>query len=217
MKRFFCAWLAALLVLSLGGAALAEAEFDFSGLTLEQLYEVRARLDEAIAAQERLGGAPVYAAGTYVIGRDMPEGDYVLVENADAMFASVEVRSGEGGDSSLVFLKLISGQVVVRLGRDTCMVLSEAQAYPLAAAPTVDPTAGPVPEGAYLVGSQLPAGRYTAAVTERAPLSSYSVYDGILGTDGRLVKFEVLHENTVLELRDGEYIELSGCTLAAEE
>ena len=67
------------------------------------------------------------------------------------------------------------------------------------------------------MGSQLPAGRYTAAVTERAPLSSYSVYDGILGTDGRLVKFEVLHENTVLELRDGEYIELSGCTLAAEE
>lgn len=68
-------------------------------------------------------------------------------------------------------------------------------------------------EGAYLVGMQIPAGKYVVSTLEKAPLSSYSVYDGIMGTEASLVKFEVLHEDVSIDLADGQYIELSGCMM----
>ena len=48
---------------------------------------------------------------------------------------------------------------------------------------------------------------------EKAPLASYSIYGGILGTGAQLLKFEVLHDAVTLDLTDGDYIVLSGCEL----
>ena len=64
------------------------------------------------------------------------------------------------------------------------------------------------------MGKQLPAGTYRVAVADKAPLSSYSVYSGIVGSGKEeLLKFEVLHEETELTLEAGEYIELSGAVM----
>ena len=69
-------------------------------------------------------------------------------------------------------------------------------------------------EGAYLVGKQLPEGDYLVNVADKAPLSSYSVYSGIVGSGKEeLIKFEVLHAETELTLETGNYIELSGATM----
>ena len=79
------------------------------------------------------------------------------------------------------------------------------------------PGEGPWGEGGYLVGVQLPAGDYVAQPQDLAPLSSYSVYTGILGTDAQLTQFQLLHEATPLTLKDGDYVELSGCSIIPEE
>ena len=73
---------------------------------------------------------------------------------------------------------------------------------------------GAVGEGAYLVGKQLPAGDYLVSAMDKAPLSSYSVYSGILGSGKEeLIKFEVLHGEAELTLAAGDYVELSGATM----
>ena len=109
---------------------------------------------------------------------------------------------------------LVNGQCVIRLREGMWVTLNEVVAVPIAqAAPISD---GIVPEGSYLVGSQLPAGRYAVTPVEGAPLASYSIYDGILGTDAQLLKFEVLRESAEIILIDGEYIELSGSRLAID-
>ena len=213
MKRILCACLAALLLWA--AAAAMAAEYDFSGLTLEQLYDVRGQVDKAIEAQESAGEANFYDDGSYLVGTDLPEGDYVLIEQEDALFASVVVRAGGSADDALILHKLISGQADIHLKKDTWVTLSEVRARPLEASEAADCSA--VGEGAYLVGVQLPAGRYTAVAQDRAPLSSYSIYSGILGTDAQLTKFEVLHGEVELTLADGDYIELSGCTITAIE
>ena len=213
MKRILCACLAALLLWA--AAAAMAAEYDFSGLTLEQLYDVRGQVDKAIEAQESAGEANFYDDGSYLVGTDLPEGDYVLIEQEDALFASVVVRAGGSADDALILHKLISGQADIHLKKDTWVTLSEVRARPLEASET--PACDGVGEGAYLVGVQLPAGRYLATAKDRAPLSSYSIYSGILGTDAQLTKFEVLHGEVELELADGDYIELSGCTITAIE
>ncbi len=214
MKRMLCACMAALLLSVTVAPALAE--YDFSGLTLEELYDVRARVDEAIATLEAGGDERYYEEGSYLVGADLPEGDYVLFERENAMFASVVVRAGDSAESALILHKLISGQADIHLTKDTWVTFSEVRARPLEAA-TEPAAADTVGEGAYLVGVQLLAGRYRVTVQDKAPLSSYSIYSGIPGTDAQLTKFEILHRETELSVSDGDYIELSGCVLSAIE
>lgn len=217
MKRHTCATrtlaalLAALVLLAAAPSATAAPALDLNVLSLEELYGLRQQIDAQIAALESATGAVLYESGGYRVGTDIPAGDYALYENSDAVFASAVVRAGDSEESELVTYHLINGQAVIRLVPDTWLTLSEATAVPISQAEAVsDGFAG---EGGYLVGVTLPAGTYTAVPLEKAPLSSYSVYSGILGSNAQLLKFEVLHEATPITLAEGEYIELSGCGL----
>ena len=196
--------------LLLGAMSAQGAELELSGWSLDELYAAREAIDARINALEQ-GSGQVYDSGSYLIGRDIPAGDYVMTENDDAVFASAIVREGVTEDSGLVSHHLINRQAVMRLSEGRWLTLTEAQATPLAQAARCD--SGYAGEGGYLVGVTLPAGRYTADIIDKAPLSSYSVYDGVLGSGEQLMKFEVIREATEIELRDGEYIELSGCRL----
>ena len=194
------------------GICVAQAEsLDLSDMKLPALYALRDQVNARIAELEQGDRQSVYESGTYVVGRDIPEGDYLLVENEDAMFASVIVRDNCSENANLISHNLINRQCVMHLAANTCLTLSEASACPIEEAqPVKDQTTG---EGGYLVGPLLPAGSYAVIPVDNAPLSSYSVYDGIMGTGAQLIKFEVLHGNVNIELGDGEYIELSGCML----
>ena len=212
MKRAICAALAALL-LTAAGFALAEPEFDFSSMSLEELYAARDAIDAQISRLAQAGGARVYEGGTYRVGQDIPEGDYLLQEYDDAVFAGVVVRAGEAADADLINYSVINRQVMIHLTSGTCVTISEARALSLEAVTVAGLENGTVAEGSYLVGLQIPAGSYTAKMMDKAPLSSYSVYDGILGTNAQLIKFEILHGDAALELSEGDYVELSGCEL----
>lgn len=195
--------------------AASATELDLNDMTLEQLYAAREAIDARIDALEQHGSVQSYDGGSYLIGRDIPAGEYVLVENENAVFASVIVREGVTADSRLMVHHLINRQAVVRLNEGERLTLTEARAYALNQAPAS--ASEPGNEGGYLVGVTLPAGRYDVSMIDRAPLSSYSVYDGVLGTDERLLRFEVIRETTEITLNEGEYIELSGCCLAPAE
>ena len=197
------------------GAMVARAaEWDLDAMSLEELYRVREAVDERIDALEASEGR-VYVAGSYLIGRDIPAGDYVLVEEENAVFASVIVREGVTEDSGLVAHHLINRQAAVRFAEGKWLTLTEARAYPLSLAPKVED--GRTDEGGYVVGTTLPAGAYTVQLVDRAPLSSYSIYDGVLGSGEQLLKFEVIREATDINLNPGEYLELSGCRLAPKD
>ena len=213
MRRLW-ACILALAVLAAGCAALASSEFDFSTLSISELYEVRAQLDEIIAAKEAEGSVGFYEDGTYLVGSDLPVGDYAVQERENAMFASVVVRAGNSVDDALILHKLVSGQVDIHLVRNTWVTFSEVRVWPLGAEPSLMDEDGAVGEGAYLVGRQLPEGRYAVSPMDKAPLSSYSVYSGIVGSGKEeLIKFELLHGETELALAAGDYVELSGATM----
>lgn len=212
--RRLCLLALALLVLAGGCVAQASPDLDFSTLSISELYSLRAQLDEVIEAREVEESVGFYEDGTYLVGSDLPVGDYAVQERENAMFASIVVRAGKGEEDPLILHKLISGQADVHLVRNTWVTFSEVRAWPLGAEPSLMDGNGLVGEGAYLVGSQLPEGDYRVAVADKAPLSSYSVYSGIVGSGKEeLIKFEVLHGETELALKTGDYIELSGATM----
>lgn len=218
MRRGILALGALILALALltGSAEGMETELDLSALTLEQLYDLRERLDGEIA--DRLGqGGALYESGAYLVGRDIPAGDYVLGENAEGLFAGVMVRAGEDEGSSTLVYSPVNYQAVIHLAENTWLTLSEAWARPLAEYGGDGLVDGEAREGAYLVGAQIPAGEYTAVILDRSPLSSLSVYDGILGTGAMLTRYEILRENMPVSLVEGDYVELTGCTLVLNE
>lgn len=194
------------------GICVAQADSpELSNMKLPALYALRDEVNARIAELEQGERQSLYGSGTYTVGRDIPEGDYLLLENENAMFASVIVRDSDSENANLISHNLINRQCVMRLTANTCLTLSEASACPIEqATPVENQTTG---EGGYLVGALLPAGTYAVRPVDNAPLSSYSVYDGIMGTGAQLIKFEVLHGSVEIELNDGEYIELSGCAL----
>ena len=213
MRRLWACFLAVAL-LAACCVARASEEIDLSELSLTELYALRTRLDEAIEAKEADAGTGFYEDGTYLVGFDLPAGDYAVQERDNAMFASVIVRTGESVDDPLIVHKLVSGQADVHLSRNTWVTFFEVRAWPLGTEPSLMGEDGAVGEGAYLVGKQLPEGCYTVSVDGKAPLSSYSVYSGILGSGQEtLTKFEVIHGDTELTLAVGDYVELSGATM----
>ena len=212
--RKLCSFVLTLLILAGSCAAQAAPDFDFSTLSISELYVLRAQLDEAIEAREAEESVGFYEDGTYLVGSDLPVGDYAVQERENAMFASVVVRAGKGAEDPLILHKLISGQADIHLVRNTWVTFSEVRAWPLGAEPSLMDENGVVKEGAYLVGKQLPTGDYLVSVADRAPLSSYSVYSGIVGSGKEeLIKFEVLHGEAELTLETGDYVELSGATM----
>lgn len=210
MKRIACALLALVMLCGLTGA-MAE-DIQFAGRSLDELYSLRERLNQAIDALEDAENIRVYDSGSYLVGDEMPAGDYVLIENEDAMFANVIVREASGDSTGMLSYDIINGQCVIRLSENTQVQLSQARAWPIAQAPRQEGDF--VPEGSYLVGTLLRPGLYEIVPAKGAPLPSYSIYDGILGTDAQLIQFETVRQNKAIELFDGNYIELSGCGLA---
>ena len=210
MRRMLC--VLCLLMLFCGVCPAHAEAIEFSDMDLPALYELREAVNARISALEQGEGHAIYGSGTYQVGRDIPAGDYLLTENEDAMFASVIVREDNGENTNLICHNIINHQCVVHLRAGTTLTLSEASACPIAQAnPNTD---GVVGEGGYLVGTMLPAGRYDVIPLEKAPLTSYSVYSGVLGTNAQPIIFDMPHGIVTIELNDGEYIELSGCGLA---
>ncbi|NLF27744.1 MAG: hypothetical protein GX592_07575 [Clostridiales bacterium] len=207
MRRIICLALLALLVL--GGAC---AESDLSDLTLSELYDLRRSVDRRIEELENAGVKPQYESGTYRVGVDMPEGVYVLQDNGVALFPSVLVRAGGGDGGEVLNYELVIPTAVMRFVSGSFVTLSDVTAYPFELAPEVGlDQEGSAFEGGYWVGEQIPAGYYRVLPDEKAPLSSYSVYDDVPGAGAHLLKFEVVDEPLELMLDPGQYINMSGC------
>ena len=216
--------LAALLSCLLPLTALAEAEapepvdysaIDLTGASLQELLDLRERINKQIAALES-NGSRFYESGTYAVGIDIPVGIYLILEEEHSIFPTLTVRQGASADSQLLNYEMIINQAVVQLTAGTYLTISDAVAYPFDSAPESGLVDGIGAEGGYWVGVQIPAGRYLVVPDEKAPISNFSVFSGILGTNAQTLRFELIHEPVELEMETGQYVVLSGCTLQAE-
>ena len=221
------AMLLSIILMLLPFAALAEetaapeasefpAGIDVSGLSLEELKALRDQITVRIEALEA-DSPHVYESGTYAVGSDIPAGIYLVVEDEYGIFPSVIVREGATADSHLENYELVINQAVMQLNADTYVTFNDSIAYPYDSAPEMGLIDGVGEEGGYWVGVQIPAGSYRIEANDKASLSSYSIYTGILGTEAQLVRFELVYDPIETELVTGQYIALSGCSIYAQE
>ena len=94
MKKVLCV----LLVIALVGAA-AYAAIDLSGMSFEELLDLKARVDKALWASDELQKVLV-PSGDYVIGDDIPAGRWtIFVSGSDSSYVHIEDEKGGYVDS----------------------------------------------------------------------------------------------------------------------
>ena len=218
MRRIAFLLAGLMLLLALPGALAESGKPDYAGLDLTQ-----ASLDELKDLYERIAleiesrdtaEAPFFPSGTYAAGLDMPAGIYLVREDEHGIFPSMTVRRGSMPDSPLESYEIIIKQAVVQISTGTFVTLTDAVAYPFESVTEDWLAGGEAGEGGYWVGPQIPEGTYRIVADEKAPLSSYSVYSGILGTNPQLERFETVNDEIETALVSGQYIVLSGCSIA---
>ena len=74
MKKFIALILLLMLVVP---TAMAEADFDFSGYSYDQLIGIKEQLDAEISTRPE-AGARILQPGQYVVGKDIAQGVYDL-------------------------------------------------------------------------------------------------------------------------------------------
>ena len=197
-------------------AAEMEIQLDLDTATLDELIVARDAISARIEEIESEMAGEVLPAGTYLAGRDILPGVYVLRESERALLPSFTLRDGETGDT--LEFEIINCQSVVELLSGQEMQLVEASAYPIALAPEVEVSAQTaLGVGGYWVGRQIPAGQYRVCPAESAIFACYSIYDGPIGTRSQLEEFVMVHEETAVSLAEGQYIVISDCEMRLAE
>ena len=77
MRRLLACCLT-LTLLGACGAAQAAPDLDYTAMSIDELLELRAQLDEVIEAKEAEESVGFYEDGTYLVGSDLPVGDYAI-------------------------------------------------------------------------------------------------------------------------------------------
>lgn len=79
MKKVVCSFLSVLFTLCAICSAFSETAKDpLEGLSLDELLEVRNRIEERIQEQQTIDGEFEILPGNYEIGTEIPEGSYII-------------------------------------------------------------------------------------------------------------------------------------------
>jgi len=141
-----------------------------------------------------------YNSGTYVVGTDIPAGEYVLIADMTGYFERAADASGE--ISSISANGNFTTNTIVTISDGEYFIFSGATAYSIDQAPALDTTQ----QGMFKVGKDIPAGDYTihSDGTGTVEISSDSTHN----INSTLSKEEFQGDKTIT-VSDGQYLTLT--------
>ncbi|MDO5549803.1 MAG: hypothetical protein Q4F76_01405 [Lachnospiraceae bacterium] len=150
--------------------------------------------------------ADCYPAGIYLVGTEIPAGEYVLF--CDSFLAYFELTEEDKTVSDSV-----SPWSIVTLKDNQTFYMEHCHAVPIGSAGKLDLSGG----GMFKVGLHLPAGEYTLETDEDSPLGyGYAEISENSTHQPDAVSRQILVKGTAsITLSDGEYLKLCCCRLKA--
>lgn len=144
-------------------------------------------------------------AGTYLVGRDIPAGEYLL-ESSRTNY--VEVTTDLTGDfGSIICNDNFSGRKYLTVADGTYLTFDRGTATPSALVPAYVSPDGTYGKGMYLVGKDMPAGEYL--ITD-SKTSYMAVYSNSTDQMGSIVTNENFKNRYYVTVFDGQYLEIDG-------
>ena len=189
MKKFLSMILLMSMLLSVH-AVLAEADFDFSACSYDELIHIREQLEAELGTRPE-SGERILQAGRYLVGKDIVPGVYdlsfVAAEEDDTYsnWYIYDTKQMYDYDVSRLFLgDLPRDQGTVRAGgsvkidlfdgdyfviyRSAVSILRSGNVVPVESGYT-PPEGTSIPTGIYIVGEEIPAGKYTVYYNGETP------------------------------------------------
>ena len=159
--------------------------------------------------QEEEEGLP---AGTYEIGKDIPEGEYVLIPEGDNSGYYIRSKQTESGTEEIAGGPVYNrGIVAVKEGETLEVRL--AKIYKAEKAPQQELVQGYYPQGVYKVGRDIPNGVYLAKSTQTDVKGTYRIYSSNSFDLPSQTSGGVISDETAIILRTGQYLILQWAKL----
>ena len=170
--------------------AIAEADFDFTSYSYEQLIGIKEQLDAEITTRPE-AGERILQPGQYVVGKDIAQGVYdvgfVAAEEDDTYtnwyiydtkqmydydvsrlyLGDLPRDEGRVQEGSSVKVELFDGDYFV-IYRSAASIERTGNAVPVEYDYTA-PEGTSIPTGIYIIGEEIPAGKYTIYFNGEAP------------------------------------------------
>lgn len=152
-------------------------------------------------------------AGTYKIGTDLDEGEYVIVSTGFSCYA--ECSSDSTGDlESIIFNDNVDGNIYATVHNGEYLKVTGGKIYPVDKAPSLVPEDGLYKDGMYKVGKDIPAGEYKVVLEKTATgMGYYEVSSDSTHQLTSIVTNENVQADTYLTISDGQYIKLNGVSI----
>lgn len=150
--------------------------------------------------------ADCYPAGTYLVGTEIPAGEYVLF--CDSFLAYFELtEEGQMVDDS------VSPSSIVTLKDNQTFYMEHCHAVPIQSAGKLDLSG----DGMFKVGIHLPAGEYVLEMDEDSPLGyGYAEISENSSHQPDAVSQQIIVKGTVsITVSEGEYLKLCRCRILA--
>ena len=171
-------------------AAMAEPSFDFTGYSYDELIGIKEQLDTEIATRPE-AGERILQPGQYVVGKDIAPGVYDLgfvpAEEEDTytnwyiydtkqmydydvsrlFLGDLPRNEGRVQEGSSVKVELFDGDYFV-IYRSAASIVRTGNVTPVESNYTA-PEGTSIPTGIYIIGEEIPEGKYTIYFNGKAP------------------------------------------------
>lgn len=155
-----------------------------------------------------------WKAGEYEVGKDIPMGEYVIMNcNGFSIYSDASKKSkiiDDGMQNSRQIITVKSGEY---------FVVKSGTIYPIATAPKYEYNNGThylVYNGTYKIGTDIPAGAYDLS-TGIGRVGSYAVYSDSTREKSTLIKSERFSSQAYVTVSDGQYLEIFSCTFSKDK
>lgn len=186
-------------------------ESEIQGGSLEsKLDELKDTKTETELETEASGTEiPVYSAGQYKVGTDIPADVYYIYADTDKWYSACKLTKDANGNDYVLY-ESFDTNYIVEVKDGEYFELSNSYAIPYEYAPVAEPEDGYLYEGFYVVGADIPAGEYKVEAYEDATWASFAIYADLRDD---LEDYESVEGKRYIELQEGQYVKLSDCKI----
>lgn len=156
-----------------------------------------------------------WADGTYLVGTDLPAGTYELsATTVNSGFLGVS--TGASGSGTYVAEDVVLHRSIQTVSNGQYLTISGARMVPLSSAPALDLNGGVLTDGTYLVGTDIPAGRYTIYPMAGRTSGFFYILSDTTHTDSSLIESGTTASGDYQPryLTPGQYLELVGSSIS---
>ena len=160
--------------------------------------------------------ATSYVEGTYIVGKTIPSGDYIVFPTRDSVNATIEISSDSLNNfDSLLFMEEFENFSYIHLNDGEYVTVEDGTltVWNGDSLSALSGTSNIVP-GTYIVGVDIPAGEYELVSNGSLRDAHYVLYSEIPSSKENIfVSAEYYKNNGFLTVSDGQYLVFRNATL----